>query len=83
MFDLDNSRPPTSEEGLAALTTQPANAKRWKGPYLRREVPKDPWGNPYQYRFPSPKNGNTFDVWSSGPDGKLDTQDDVTNWSLR
>ena len=47
---------PTTEEGLKALTTAPSGKeKRWKGPYVD-ELPEDPWGRPYQYKYPGEKN---------------------------
>lgn len=72
---------PTTEEGLQALITAPANrADRWKGPYLEsRTVPVDPWGNSYQYRYPGTKNPDKFDLWSWGPDTR-ESADDIGNW---
>ncbi len=78
-FEIDNSRFPTNEEGLAALVDQPPNAKDWKGPYLET-MPLDPWQNPYIYRVPGQHNPRSFDVYSAGPDGQPDTQDDIGNW---
>jgi general secretion pathway protein G len=64
------------------LTKAPAGKEsKWKGPYLE-EVPLDPWGNPYQYRFPGSKNINGargYDVWSWGTDG-TESADDIGNW---
>ena len=51
-FRLDIGRYPTTEEGLEALRRKPSNADRWDGPYLKKEVPQDPWGKPYLYRSP-------------------------------
>ena len=70
LYKLDNFSYPSSQEGLAALVSKPANAKNWqKGGYLNsKSVPKDPWGNNYQYRRPG-KQGD-FDLWSFGSDGK-------------
>ena len=48
-FNLDVGRYPTAQEGLAALLSQPSNADGWDGPYLKRDFPKDPWGNSYIY----------------------------------
>jgi general secretion pathway protein G len=79
-FEIDNGRYPSTEEGLDALTTKPAaNLTAWRGPYLKR-LPKDPWGNPYVYRYPGEHNKNGVDLSSNGPDGRPDTADDVTNW---
>ena len=65
MFKLDTGRYPTDEEGLAVLRQAPANADRWDGPYLRKQVPKDPWDRDYVYR----RSGKTFEVLSYGADG--------------
>lgn len=69
---LDTGRFPTEAEGLAMLNTAPADEKlksRWRGPYLDEELPKDPWGNPYQYSIPG-ANGQPFALYSLGADGK-------------
>jgi general secretion pathway protein G len=80
-YRLDTGSYPTTEQGLAALTTRPANSARWNGPYLQRAVPPDPWGKPYQYRFPG-EHGE-FDLLSWGKDGQAGgTGDaaDITSW---
>jgi len=70
---------PTTEEGLQALLTAPAGkGSKWKGPYIER-MPEDPWGKPYQYRFPGTHNSGGFDLWSFGPDG-VESGDDIGNW---
>lgn len=51
-YKLDTGTFPTTEMGLAALRTAPPNMPMWQGPYLPKEVPKDPWGRDYAYRFP-------------------------------
>jgi general secretion pathway protein G len=73
---------PTTAEGLQALLTAPAkNADRWRGPYLTdNKIPTDPWGEPYQYRFPGVKNKDGYDLWSKGPDKTDGTDDDIGNW---
>ena len=60
---------PTTEQGLEALRTRPANVNNWDGPYLRKEVPVDPWGNPYAYKFPS-DHGDEPELISYGADGQ-------------
>jgi general secretion pathway protein G len=67
-YRLDNGAFPSSEEGLAALTTRPAAAMKWNGPYLERAVPNDPWGRPYAYR--SPGQSSDFEITSLGKDGR-------------
>jgi general secretion pathway protein G len=76
-FEVDNSRFPTSEEGLSALVERPAgDLPNWRS-YLSK-VPKDPWGKEYIYRFPG-NNGKTYDLLSGGPDGHEGGDDDITN----
>lgn len=80
-YRLDVGRYPTTEQGLVALNTQPAGVTRWRGPYLKKAVPNDPWGNPYQYRAPG-EHGEV-DLYSFGSDGQPGgTGDaaDITNW---
>jgi general secretion pathway protein G len=66
-FKLDVGRYPSSQEGLQALQQSPGNAPGWEGPYLKKDVPRDPWGNPYQYR--SPGEHGEYDLSSFGSDG--------------
>jgi general secretion pathway protein G len=69
LYRLEIGRYPSSQEGLEALVSKPADAPNWSGPYLKKpEVPKDPWGFDYQYRFPGEHGG--FDIWSLGADGQ-------------
>ena len=79
-FRLEVGRYPLSEEGLASLSVDPG-VERWNGPYLRSEVPKDPWGNPYNYI--SPGEHGDYDLMSYGkgesPGGEGEEQD-VTSW---
>ena len=80
-YRLDNGHYPTTEQGLNYLNTRPANEPRWDGPYLKKNVPLDPWGKPYLYRQPG-EHGE-FDLFSYGKDGQPGgTSDavDVTNW---
>ena len=72
-FRLDNGAYPTTEQGLAALHEKPARAPiptNWRGPYLRKDVPLDPWGKPYIYRSPGERNVSGYDLLSYGRDGK-------------
>ena len=82
-FEIDTGRYPTSSEGLKALLGQPGNTKDWKGPYLKRNVEKDPWGNPYVYKAPGQHNSTGYDLCSFGPDGQEGGVDDIDNWSQR
>jgi general secretion pathway protein G len=79
-FEIDNGRHPSTEEGLTALVLQPQNCPNWKGPYIKRGVPNDPWGNTYAYRYPGQHNANGYDLCSLGADGR-DGNDDIDNWS--
>ena len=65
-FKLDVGRYPTTEEGLDALVKRPASANLWSGPYIK-EVPKDPWNNPYKYA--NPGAGGGVEILSLGADG--------------
>ncbi len=82
VYMLEMGAYPTTEEGLAALVTAPPSTERWNGPYLRKpQVPKDPWGNDYQYR--SPGEHGDYDLFSYGadnaPGGEKDARD-ISNW---
>jgi general secretion pathway protein G len=71
-YRLDIGRYPTTAQGLAALRTEPTIEPRprsWRGPYLRRDVPLDPWGNPYVYISPGEANPTAYDLLSLGADG--------------
>ena len=72
---------PTTTEGLQALVSAPPQrADRWRGPYLSEpKLPTDPWGRPYQYRYPGTHNKHSYDLFSFGPDGQ-ESEDDVRNW---
>ena len=70
LFYLDAGRYPTTQEGLQALNTRPADVASWGGPYIKgTSVPRDPWNNPYAYRAPG-ANGRPYDITSNGPGGK-------------
>ena len=67
-YRLDTGHYPSAELGLRALLERPLNEPKWAGPYLRKEVPLDPWGKPYLYRIPGTKA--EFEVISLGRDGQ-------------
>ncbi len=75
---------PTTEQGLDALMQCPADLPdpdAWRGPYLAKEIPLDPWRNPYQYVYPGVDDLNGApDLWSMGPDGISGTEDDIAGW---
>ena len=69
IYKLDVGRFPSSGQGLEALVSEPSGARGWNGPYLKKgELPLDPWGNPYQYRYPG--QGSGPDIISLGADGR-------------
>lgn len=79
-YRLDVGYYPSTEQGLQALQTSPGDA-RWAGPYLKKAVPLDPWGKPYQYRQPG-EHGE-FDLFSFGRDGQPGGEGeaaDINNW---
>lgn len=80
-YRLDIGRYPTTEQGLAALFQRPANEPKWAGPYMKKEVPPDPWGKSFQYKAPG-EHGE-FDIFSFGKDGAsggTGEAADITNW---
>ncbi|NIR44001.1 MAG: type II secretion system major pseudopilin GspG [Gemmatimonadetes bacterium] len=85
-YRLDNGRYPTSEQGLEALRTRPTREPvptNWRGPYLRKEVPLDPWDNPYIYRSPGEVNPTSYDLLTLGRDGQPGGEGedaDITSW---
>ena len=85
-YRLDNDAYPSTEQGLGALRFLPTAEpmpRRWRGPYLRRDVPLDPWGHGYLYRNPGESNTSSYDLLSLGRDGKpggAGEDADVTSW---
>ena len=80
-YRLDTGHYPTSEQGLSSLRAAPTNMPQWRGPYLKRDIPNDPWGKPYQYRAPG-QHGD-YDLLSLGSDGQPGGEgeaSDVTSW---
>ena len=67
-YRLDTGRYPTTELGLNALVQRPQNEPKWNGPYLKKEVPLDPWGKPYLYTAPGERG--EYDLVSLGKDGQ-------------
>ncbi|MGO4330878.1 type II secretion system major pseudopilin GspG [Cupriavidus sp. 2TAF22] len=79
-YRLDVGRYPSTEEGLVALVSKPGGGSQWNGPYLKKAVPADPWGHPYQYK--SPGTAGEIEIRSFGKDGQAGgTGDnaDITN----
>ena len=85
-YRLDNDVFPVTEQGLEALRTPPVTGeppRNWKGPYLSRLVPLDPWGRPYLYVSPGRANPTSFDLYSLGRDGSEGGEGedaDITSW---
>ncbi len=80
-YQLETGSLPTTEQGLKALWEKPTAEPipdRWKA--MMDEETKDPWGHSYQYRNPGKHNPDRYDIFSMGPDGQPDTDDDIGNW---
>ena len=80
-FEVDNGFYPKGSNGLQDLVQEPSYAKDWRGPYLKQDIPLDPWGNEYIYEYPGKYNQKGYDLMSMGPDGRVGGDDDITNWS--
>ena len=79
---LDVGRYPTTQEGLNALMVNPGGIDQWEGPYLKKELPKDPWERPYLYQCPG--THGEYDLFSYGRDGALGGEGedkDVVSWN--
>jgi len=80
-FRLDVGRYPSTQEGLEALRIKPGGLERWDGPYLKKDLPLDPWGKAYAYK--SPGEHGAFDIVSYGADGAPGGEEDnrdITSW---
>jgi general secretion pathway protein G len=80
-YRLDVGSYPSTEQGLVSLVQAPAEQPQWKGPYLKKGVPEDPWHHPYQYKAPG-EHGE-FDLFSLGKDGQpggTGEAEDIVNW---
>ncbi|MBB2488139.1 type II secretion system major pseudopilin GspG [Mitsuaria sp. WAJ17] len=80
-YRIDTGRYPSAEQGLQALREKPMDEPRWAGPYLSKAVPKDPWGQAYQYKAPG-EHGE-YDLLSFGHDGRPGGEGedaDITSW---
>ncbi len=80
-YRLDTGHYPSTEQGLSALMIKPASESRWSGPYLKKNVPLDPWGIAYQYK--SPGEHGEYDLSSFGKDGQpggVDEMSDIVSW---
>jgi general secretion pathway protein G len=85
-YRLDNGRYPSSAQGLDALwnaSTSDPRPSNWRGPYLRKAVPLDPWSHPYIYKSPAEQSRGGYDLSSYGADGKpggTAGDADITSW---
>jgi len=85
-YRLDVGIYPETDDGLAALYERPDSidddSPKWKGPYLEGtpEELQDPWGNEFVYKCPGDFHEDGFDLFSKGPDGEEDNEDDIKNW---
>lgn len=80
-YFIDTGEFPSEQQGLQALRTKPSGIENWLGPYLSKEVPKDPWGSDYLYRAPGQNGG--FDIISYGKDkveGGQEENQDIVSW---
>ena len=81
-YKLDTGIFPTTEQGLESLRVKPADAVQWNGPYMDKEIPKDPWGTDYVYRFPG-EHGDGPDICSLGQDRQAGGEGfaaDICSW---
>lgn len=81
-YKLDTGLYPTNEEGLQALRIKPQNVNQWQGPYLPQEIPMDPWGHPYSYKYPG-EHGDEPDLICLGADGQpggTEINADIVSW---
>jgi general secretion pathway protein G len=85
-YQLDNGAFPTTEQGLAALQEKPARDPaplNWRGPYLKKAIPLDPWGRAYGYTSPGEHTPTGYDLWTLGRDAQVGGEDDnadVMSW---
>lgn len=82
LYRLEVGHYPSTEQGLQALVTAPADEPRWTGPYLQKKLPQDPWGHNYNYRYPG--ENSEYDLLSLGKDGQPGGEGEnaeVTNWN--
>ena len=82
-YKLETSQFPSTDQGLAALRNKPGDLPNWNGPYLPKDIPNDPWGRPYIYKYPG-DHGDEPDIISYGADGQPGGDGinaDILSWS--
>ena len=81
MYKLDVGRYPSTTEGLAALVQKPGGTTGWNGPYLKGNVPQDPWNRDYVYKYPGDRGEiDIFTLGQNGAPGGEGEDADVGNW---
>jgi general secretion pathway protein G len=75
LYKLDVGSYPSTDQGLQALVDAPSGVTDWNGPYVKGQVPVDPWNHPYVYRNPSERSGHDYDLCSAGPSGAASTNE--------
>jgi general secretion pathway protein G len=78
IYEVDTGGYPRGREGLQALMIKPRDGQGWKGPYMEKEIPLDPWGHPYVYECPGKHNPTGYDLFATGPDGTV-----YGNWTAK
>jgi general secretion pathway protein G len=81
-FEVDTGSYPRGQDGLNQLLVAPGDVTGWRGPYLKSDIPLDPWGRPYLYEYPGRLNPSGYDLRSTGPDGQTGTTDDIVNATI-
>ena len=81
-FEVDTGGYPRGSDGLSQLIVQPNGVAGWRGPYLKSDIPPDPWGHPYVYDYPGKVNPSGYDLRSAGPDGQVGSADDIVNATI-
>ena len=82
-YKADTGAFPSTEQGLEALWTKPQNVPNWAGPYMEQEIPNDPWGRPYVYKFPGGPFSDAPEIISLGADGQTGGEGmnaDLVSW---
>jgi general secretion pathway protein G len=85
-YKLDTGTYPTTEQGLQGLRVRPENLTQWQGPYLPKDIPLDPWGHAYVYKFPGEHDPEEPDIVSLGADGEPGGEGfnaDIASWKNR
>lgn len=84
-YKLDTGTYPSTEMGLSALRVHPQNVNQWQGPYLPQDIPNDPWGRPYSYKYPG-EHGDEPDIVCLGADGQPGGEGinaDIVSWKAQ